>query len=65
MNLYAYVDMPIEHKDKLYHICLPIGAPYIDCKEVLYEAIKNIDELIAQDEARQKQQKEESESTQQ
>lgn len=51
MNFYAYVDMPIEKNGRLYHIYLPIGAPYSDCKEVFDAAIKEMDRLIAESEA--------------
>lgn len=59
MNLYAYVTMPIEKNNRLYQISLPIGAPYTECLEVLDEAIKNVNELIALNEAEKKKQEEE------
>jgi hypothetical protein len=51
MNFYAYVDMPIEKNGRLYHIYLPIGAPYSECKEVFDLANQEMDRLITESEA--------------
>lgn len=46
MNFYGYVLMPIEKNKRVYHIELPVGAPYSECIEVLDEAKAGIQELI-------------------
>ena len=47
MNLVGYVVMPIIKNERSYLINIPMGSPFDEAREVLQEALANIDQMQA------------------